>query len=599
METALPFTPLGLDTMDSFRPVAKNWQIVGDVYVDQTQKRTFVPTPGTGILLNSPEKGMKENLFTTFEHGDLELEMDVMMPVHSNSGLYFMGRYELQLLDSWGKEPPQHSDIGGIYQRWDNTREKGKRGFEGHPPKVNAAKAPGLWQHFKVKFLAPRFDSEGNKIENARFGEVWLNGILIHENQEVTGPTRAATFQDEQAKGPLMIQGDHGPVAIKNMAYKLQTGQKIGIPTLSMKEYSNTALKIPNLDTLALEREIQADSLSALMVSGNNSQKILAYSGTMEVPVSGEYLFDMMVSGGGALLLINKDTVADLNGDFFPEDRAIGRAQLQKGQVPFTFIYNKHRPYRSGFELFVEGPGIAKYSLHAPGSIKRQETDENRIVIEPNETETVLQRGFLMHEGQKRTHTISVATPQGIHYAFDLATGTLLLAWGGEFLDVTKMWFGRGGQQLETPLGLAISIHGDPDFAFLENEKTSWPDSIPQNTRYRQLGYELDKTGTPEFGIELDQTVLTNKFVPTDSLRRLQRFITVDADTDIWHKLAEGSRIEALAQNTYGIDDKQYFLDFSGNAAYTPVIRESRDGGEELLVKIPKGEQKLAYILSW
>jgi hypothetical protein len=130
-----------------------------------------------------------------------------------------MGRYEIQVLDSWGVEKPKHGDCGGIYQRWDNKRKP--KGFEGHPPRVNASKAPGEWQTFGVVFRAPRFGADGKKTQNARFIKVVHNGQVVHENVEVTGPTRAAAFGDEKPKGPLMFQGDHGPVAYRNMRIRL------------------------------------------------------------------------------------------------------------------------------------------------------------------------------------------------------------------------------------------------------------------------------------------------------------------------------------------------------------------------------------------
>ena len=52
---------------------------------------------------------------------------------------------------------------------------------------------------------------------NAKFVKVVHNGVVIHENVEVTGPTRAAAFEDEKPTGPLMLQGDHGPVAYRNL----------------------------------------------------------------------------------------------------------------------------------------------------------------------------------------------------------------------------------------------------------------------------------------------------------------------------------------------------------------------------------------------
>ncbi|MGB1817175.1 MAG: family 16 glycoside hydrolase [Rubripirellula sp.] len=70
-------------------------------------------------------------------------------------------------------------------------------------------------------FRAPRFDEVGNKTANARFVRVMHNGKVVHENVDVTGPTRGAGFNDEQPTGPLMIQGDHGPVAYRNVRVRL------------------------------------------------------------------------------------------------------------------------------------------------------------------------------------------------------------------------------------------------------------------------------------------------------------------------------------------------------------------------------------------
>ena len=187
--------------------------IVGDVKMDQANTRQLATRPGSGVAVNGA-KGRTRNLLSKYEHGDLVAHVEFIVPAGSNSGVYFQGRYEIQILDSWGvkKEDLKHGDCGGIYQRWD----KGK-GFEGHPPRLNASLPPGRWQTFDVVFRAPRFDAHGKKIANAKFLKVVHNGKLVHENVEVTGPTRAAAFRDERPAGPLMLQGDHGPVAYRNI----------------------------------------------------------------------------------------------------------------------------------------------------------------------------------------------------------------------------------------------------------------------------------------------------------------------------------------------------------------------------------------------
>ena len=198
--------------LSTWRGDTGDWAIAGEVTMDPQNTRQLVAKEGTGVAVNG-KTGRTRNLLSKLEHGDVEAHVEFMVPVGSNSGVYFQGRYEIQILDSWGVEKLKHGDCGGIYERW----EKGK-GFEGHPPRVNASLPPGEWQTFDVVFRAPRFDADGKKTTNAKFVKVVHNGKVVHENVEVTGPTRAAAFADEKPTGPLMLQGDHGPVAYRNLS---------------------------------------------------------------------------------------------------------------------------------------------------------------------------------------------------------------------------------------------------------------------------------------------------------------------------------------------------------------------------------------------
>ena len=166
-----------------------------------------------GIFVNHGE-GHRGDLLSDMEFGDVEVHVEFMVPEGSNSGVYLLGRYEVQIFDSHGRDEPRHNDCGGIYQRWDDARTP--QGFEGHPPRVNAAKEPFQWQSYDITFRAPRFDAEGKKTKNARFERVIHNGIVIHEDVELTGPTRAG-FSDEVPRGPLRLQGDHGSIAYRNV----------------------------------------------------------------------------------------------------------------------------------------------------------------------------------------------------------------------------------------------------------------------------------------------------------------------------------------------------------------------------------------------
>jgi hypothetical protein len=205
---------IGDKGLEAWKP-ASGWSVAGDVTLDEADPKKLASKTGTGVITNGNTKG--KNLFTTAEFGDVEVHVEFTVSKGSNSGVYLMGRYEIQVLDSFGKKEPAYSDCGGIYQRWDPNRGKGKEGFEGHPPKANVSKAPGEWQSFDITFRAPRFAADGKKAENARFLKVVHNGTVVHENVEVTGTTRAGAWEDEKTRGPIMLQGDHGPVAYRNL----------------------------------------------------------------------------------------------------------------------------------------------------------------------------------------------------------------------------------------------------------------------------------------------------------------------------------------------------------------------------------------------
>lgn len=594
----LPFQKISLDDLSAFKEVSENWKVAERAYVDKAQEKKIISTEGVGVLVNNPDEEKKDNLFTNLEHGDIELAVDVMMAKGSNSGIYFQGRYEVQLLDSWGVEEPQHGDLGGIYQRWDSIRGNGKEGFEGVAPKVNAAKAPGLWQHFKIIFHAPKFNGSGEKTKNAKFEKVWLNGVLIQEDVELTGPTRAAAFEDEKSIGPLMIQGNHGPVALKNFQYKLFEDKKVGLAQMNMTEYEGSEVLLPHLDSLVPLREVKTDSISANMASGERTRRILKYVGKFDVPESGDYLFDLRLNEAGGLLVVDNDTVVNLNGDYNLDSLGLGKITMHKGTVPFMFIYNKHRPWRKGFTLEIEGPGIQKHALHSEGSLNLSGAKPKENIMVEIENETVAQRSFLMHDGAKRTHCISVGTPQKIHYAYDLEFGSLLKAWSGDFLDATQMWYSRGEKQLGAPAGFTISFHGSPGFAQLENENSEWPEGISENSNRKQLGYEFDENRIPVFSSQIGDNKILDKMVPSKTLRMLHRTIEFSGAGEIWHKVAAGESVEKLPDGTYIVNNESYFIEFSDSGNLKPVVRQT-ENGNELLVKIPTGKQQVDYSIIW
>ena len=139
------------------------------------------------------------------EFGDCYIHAEFKEPMtgHGNSGVGMQGRYEVQILNSYGKKPEAH-ECGALYSQT--------------PPKVIASKPAGEWQTFDIFFRAPRFDADGKVTEKAR-ATVYQNGTLLHQDAEFHGPTgiQYEQYKGEVAKGPVVLQGDHDTVQFRNV----------------------------------------------------------------------------------------------------------------------------------------------------------------------------------------------------------------------------------------------------------------------------------------------------------------------------------------------------------------------------------------------
>jgi hypothetical protein len=133
-----------------------------------------------GIMMNAKKGG---NLISTQKFDDFKLSIEFRYPEGSNSGIYLRGRHEIQIEDSKGRA--DDVSIGGVY------------GFIA--PTVNAAKEPGEWQTYEITLVG-------------RHVTVVLNGIEVISNRPIPGITGGSLDSNEGEPGPIMIQGDHGPI---------------------------------------------------------------------------------------------------------------------------------------------------------------------------------------------------------------------------------------------------------------------------------------------------------------------------------------------------------------------------------------------------
>ena len=176
----------------------------GWVRRDSGGSPTWAPLPGGAVEVRKGDIRTER----TFD-GHFKLHVEFRTPYmpdakgqgRGNSGVYLQGRYEVQVLDSYGLVS-QDNDCGGIYKV--------------AVPKVNACKAPGVWQTYDIDFRAPKFE-DGKKVAPARIGVV-QNGQVIHDDVAIALDNTVSGMGGDPAQpGPIMLQ-DHGnPVQYRNI----------------------------------------------------------------------------------------------------------------------------------------------------------------------------------------------------------------------------------------------------------------------------------------------------------------------------------------------------------------------------------------------
>ncbi len=167
------------------------------------RRRSFTVVPGAG------------NIQTKRSFGDCQLHIEWKTPVrdvrkgkegqqNGNSGIYLMGKYEVQVLNSYENETNKTGQAGAIY------------GF--HPPMVNASLEPGKWQTYDIVFRAPKFNSDGKLLEPG-YMTIFHNGVLIQDHSEITAPTPAHNEDTpiDAEKLPLMLQDHNSEVSYRNI----------------------------------------------------------------------------------------------------------------------------------------------------------------------------------------------------------------------------------------------------------------------------------------------------------------------------------------------------------------------------------------------
>lgn len=551
---------LNINDPDLFINKNKNWFSAKDVNVDIEKNNEMTFSPGESILANihnDGKYGSDYDLFTKFQHGDIDISFDFMMAKGSNSGLYFQSKYEVQLLDSWNKKNPKYDDCGGIYERWDESKPEGQKGYEGIAPRGNACKYPGTWQHIDISFEAAKFDASGKKISNAKFIYIKLNGQILHENAEVSGPTRGAASENENMKGPLQFQGDHGSLAIRNVVYNIFDKNPATVSKVNYKTFYGSYLHDFDLNSIkAVERGENAEITHEHLKKSNDY--VIVFKGNYNAPETGDYTFNLH-AGGHAFLKIDQKEVIKNAWDM-PNTAREGKINLTTGEHVFEIMINKRDGWiPSALGFFSAGPGFRMTPHHILSSFISSKPSDPILI---NAEKYIVLRSFMdfkkdeTAKNHRITHAVSVGCPDQIHYTYDMDNAAIVQIWKGGFLDASPMWNDRGDGS-SRPLGMLLKLNYKPILVESLNN-LNLKDTI--GTNYKPLGYTLDNEDIPTFKYKMYGAVISDKS-KIDENKHFNRTISItDKSKVIYAKLAEAKSIEKISEKLYSIDDKSYFI---------------------------------------
>lgn len=168
---------------------------------------------GVMTVPSRAKSGGENNLVTRQEFGDVQLHLEFRSPNppqkssqdRGNSGIWFMQRYEVQILDSY-QNPTYADGAAGAVYAW-------------KPPLVNASRKPGEWQSYDIVFERPRFGSDGRLVRPA-YVTALLNGVVVQNHQPMLGTTawrKVAQYQAHADSAPIQLQDHDSPVSFRNI----------------------------------------------------------------------------------------------------------------------------------------------------------------------------------------------------------------------------------------------------------------------------------------------------------------------------------------------------------------------------------------------
>jgi hypothetical protein len=399
-----------------------------------------------------------------------------------------------------------------------------------------------------------------------------------------------------------MFQGDHGAVAIRNLAYKrFDADAHLAVEKLGYQLHSSAFAKIGDYDSRQPTATGVPDRFSQAAVE-KTGKFALVLTGSLNLTRAGEYAFTPETTSPVRLLIDNRPVIIPLE-----RGGQAGTITLAAGthSVRLDFLHTGNN--RPALDIIAEGPGLAPHSLSGsenagPAGGRRFTTNQKKLALEPSADRVRMQRGFVPFEPKKRLYATSVGTPQGVHYAYDLETGALLRAWRGTWIDTAEMWEGRGEPQLAKPTGPTLTLTAKPTVALIDYPRAAgWPASA--DALHSSQGYTLEANGQPVFLSKISDVSIRDRLAPSADGKALTRRLDFKGSLASWETqvlLAEAAVITAQPRGGWVVGDREYYIDWPADSVHQPTLRKVGDQ-QLLFVRLSKStlEAPLAYSLVW
>jgi hypothetical protein len=269
---------------------------------------------------------------------------------------------------------------------------------------------------------------------------------------------------------------------------------------------------------------------------------------------------------------------------------------LPAGDVPFEItVYKTDGWMPPILGMYIQGPTFRSSPYHALGSMLATAPNDP-IFLDAKEPTILRSFSDVVKDGKKQkriTHAVNVGNQDKLHYTYDLSNGAIAQIWKGDFLDTSPMWDNRGDGS-SRPRGAVLALT-DAQIFVSNDSKGTFSEAPIESSNYRALGYDLNMDNLPTFRYKIYGSDVEDQIRITDGkyLTRTLNVKNADATKPMMCRLAVGSSISKLTDDTYEVDGKSYYIKVS-----TGTVATIEKSGENTMLLVPV-KDKVEYSVLW